>query len=587
MKTKVKTVVKKKATAPTRKDTTLVKKYQTGGKKKTEAQMAGMKKDSYKLTYSGSAHKELTTNKKGDISSVKKSTNVGKNSVVSTGYSGNKKVAYAKDLKNKSGLLLSLLSQHVKSMDTTGYTPSKIYPKGKESFVLEEKKPSGKVIKTVVKRDDVPKVIARFKKSAAANPKTFGNKTVGSKMPESEKLMAQAKDFRKKATNTPNQNSKRDFIQSARDLEAKAKGLKTSKTATPDKGKTEKSKTTTPTTAKGNSKVVAKQSVIRSGDKYKRKTALRDGTYIETIIDPNNKKTKTKKTVSVTNPKTGSTTKKELWDSGTGFTGKRVTHAKKEGTRYIKTDTKYDGKYLSSERETLLPGGKSHYSYRRPDGSGRLMDDEKVVKEWGKDGKTIKRTTGSKKATESKPVVKKQQSAKTKTSTSAAPAKGNTEKSKTVAISPIKSTPKATESKPVVKKQQSEKPKTSTPATPAKGKTVAELWKEKTGTSWAEAKKQGLTDGSAANNMKVLKDLKSGKYDKKAPAATASPAAPEKSEPVGTLPTRKATTVDNPGTKAEREKDNRASLPAFKKGGKKVMMKYKSGGMKKSSTKKK
>lgn len=235
----------------------------------------------------------------------------------------------------------------------------------------------------------------------------------GKKMSESEKLMSQAKDFRKKAANTPSQNFKRDFMLSAKDLEAKAKALKVKET-----------------------KAKASNSNL-----------------------PSNYTPPPSRTLSAD------------------------TNA-----NYVDLQNKLNGKSKPSESKST-------------------------------------------------------------------------------------------------KSQQSEKPKTA--ATPAKGKTVAELWKEKTGTSWAEAKKQGLTDGSAANNMKVLKDLKAGKYDKKAPAATASPAASEKSEPVGTLPTRKATTVDNPGTKAEREKDNRASIPTFKKGGKKVMMKYKSGGVKKKSSMKK
>ena len=36
------------------------------------------------------------------------------------------------------------------------------------------------------------------------------------------------------------------------------------------------------------------------------------------------------------------------------------------------------------------------------------------------------------------------------------------------------------------------------------------MWVEKTGTSWSEAKKQGLTDGSYAQNMALMKKLQSG-----------------------------------------------------------------------------
>jgi hypothetical protein len=62
------------------------------------------------------------------------------------------------------------------------------------------------------------------------------------------------------------------------------------------------------------------------------------------------------------------------------------------------------------------------------------------------------------------------------------------------------------------------KPKSTTPkvTTPAKTSTpsVSELWKQKTGTSWSEAKKQGLTDGSAAANIALMKKLKSGSINK-------------------------------------------------------------------------
>lgn len=48
------------------------------------------------------------------------------------------------------------------------------------------------------------------------------------------------------------------------------------------------------------------------------------------------------------------------------------------------------------------------------------------------------------------------------------------------------------------------------------GQNVAELWKKTTGTSWAEAKKQGLTDGSLKNNLALMAKLKSGEYKPKA-----------------------------------------------------------------------
>jgi hypothetical protein len=51
------------------------------------------------------------------------------------------------------------------------------------------------------------------------------------------------------------------------------------------------------------------------------------------------------------------------------------------------------------------------------------------------------------------------------------------------------------------------KPKVTAP-------TVSQLWKEKTGTSWSEAKSLGLTDGSASANTALMKKLQSGSVNK-------------------------------------------------------------------------
>lgn len=69
--------------------------------------------------------------------------------------------------------------------------------------------------------------------------------------------------------------------------------------------------------------------------------------------------------------------------------------------------------------------------------------------------------------------------------------------------------PKTGVPKPGVGVRATTKPKPA-PAKKAPAKTVSQLWVEKTGTSWSEAKKQGLTDGSAAQNMALMKKLKSG-----------------------------------------------------------------------------
>lgn len=65
--------------------------------------------------------------------------------------------------------------------------------------------------------------------------------------------------------------------------------------------------------------------------------------------------------------------------------------------------------------------------------------------------------------------------------------------------------------KPEVEKMKKE----FIPNKPATGETVAELWKKTTGTSWSEAKKQGLTDGSMKANLALMSKLKSGDYKPK------------------------------------------------------------------------
>jgi hypothetical protein len=50
--------------------------------------------------------------------------------------------------------------------------------------------------------------------------------------------------------------------------------------------------------------------------------------------------------------------------------------------------------------------------------------------------------------------------------------------------------------------------------TKAPAKTVSQVWKEKTGKDWSEAKKLGLSDGSASSNMALLKKLNSGSISK-------------------------------------------------------------------------
>lgn len=57
-------------------------------------------------------------------------------------------------------------------------------------------------------------------------------------------------------------------------------------------------------------------------------------------------------------------------------------------------------------------------------------------------------------------------------------------------------------------------PAKTTTTTKKSAPTVSELWKQKTGTSWSEAKKLGLSDGSASSNIALMKKLQSGSVNK-------------------------------------------------------------------------
>jgi hypothetical protein len=92
---------------------------------------------------------------------------------------------------------------------------------------------------------------------------------------------------------------------------------------------------------------------------------------------------------------------------------------------------------------------------------------------------------------------------KSKSSSSkSTPSKSTATKTSTAKTTPVKATPKATPAKTTITPA-----KTSSPS-------VADLWKQKTGTSWSEAKKQGLSDGSAKSNMALMKKLQSGQITK-------------------------------------------------------------------------
>lgn len=107
--------------------------------------------------------------------------------------------------------------------------------------------------------------------------------------------------------------------------------------------------------------------------------------------------------------------------------------------------------------------------------------------------------------------------------------------------------PKKSESKTVTKAP------VKTPA-----KTVSQIWKEKTGKDWSEAKKLGLSDGSAASNMALLKKLKSG-------SLTNSDLSSSKFKEVGTLEPKKATEISTTNNNTTMKKGG--SVKKMQKGG--------------------
>jgi len=99
-------------------------------------------------------------------------------------------------------------------------------------------------------------------------------------------------------------------------------------------------------------------------------------------------------------------------------------------------------------------------------------------------------------------------------------------------------------------------------------KTVSQLWQEKTGTSWSEAKKQGLTDGSAAANIALMKKLKSGEISKSSLSKPKTEATPT---PVTTTPTPTPTPKPTPyagsGIGAMERSEREFEEQGFRRGG--------------------
>jgi len=119
-----------------------------------------------------------------------------------------------------------------------------------------------------------------------------------------------------------------------------------------------------------------------------------------------------------------------------------------------------------------------------------------------------------------------------------------------------------------------------TPPPPASSPTVSQLWQQKTGTSWSEAKKQGLTDGSASANMALMKKLKSGEINK---SSLSKPKTEVTPTPVATTPTPTPTPKSKPtpyagsGIGAMERSEREFEEQGFRRGG--SVRKMRKGGM--------
>lgn len=136
---------------------------------------------------------------------------------------------------------------------------------------------------------------------------------------------------------------------------------------------------------------------------------------------------------------------------------------------------------------------------------------------------------------------------------------------------------------PIVKKKESTvAPKAKTVTKPTSGsatnkpagKTVSQMWQEKTGTSWSEAKKQGLTDGSAKGNMALMAKMKANpetfsKRDavpEKLPTISVSKAA-ENLSPAKPTPELAKSSIPFKAGKSRLEKAVASKVGQMKKGG--------------------
>jgi len=178
-----------------------------------------------------------------------------------------------------------------------------------------------------------------------------------------------------------------------------------------------------------------------------------------------------------------------------GKDGTRTVLDKKGKTTYGKDGSKTvldkNGKTVTDKdgyKTVLDKKGKTYYT---PEGDKNVMDKNGETWYWtdgdkwtlNKEGKTEYKADGSKTTYNKQGKTEYDKSGKNLTEAARLAAEK-----------------KLVEKKPVVAKEPS--------------KTVSQIWKERTGTDWSEAKKQGLSDGSAKSNLSLLKKLNSGSLDK-------------------------------------------------------------------------
>jgi len=180
-----------------------------------------------------------------------------------------------------------------------------------------------------------------------------------------------------------------------------------------------------------------------------------------------------------------------------------------------KTVTKKDGKVIVTyDSKTRTPFTEFFGTAPYPatvrkvyDNKGNLISGKKTTQGGYGSSSTERISDPKKKAATTKPTTPKKDTKKDTKPTTPSYSAVKEIKSR---MYPATGTPK-TPTKTLNVYAPKAKPATKTPAKPAtSAKTVSQLWTEKTGTPWSEAKKQGMSDGTAASNMALMKKLQSG-----------------------------------------------------------------------------